>query len=181
MVLHTCKYQIFSRGTNAFSCPLITVFICTWERRKVIGTLIQYNTYAGLDVQHKAKVGGNNSSSISLWINHILKKLGHWQEVITARDIKQPFHHIVPIKQPPGGTGEENNTTKLLLKASSQMENCHHSFTLLPFLCTRYTCAEQRVCTFPGPSGSLILGSAFKAGAFFWRSSKERGSLFGKQ
>lgn len=124
----------------------------------------------------RQKVKSNNCSSLSLWINHIPERVGHWWKVITARDIKQPFHHILPKKQTPGWAGEENSTTNLLMK-TSQMENCQHPFTLLLFLCTLYTCTEQRVCTFLGP----ILDSAFKAGAFFWRSSKKRGHVFGKQ
>lgn len=49
MMLHTCKYQIFSRGTDTFSCPFTTAFICTQERKERLGTLIQYNSYTELD------------------------------------------------------------------------------------------------------------------------------------
>ena len=189
-MLHTCNYQIFSRETNAFSCPFITAFICTRKRREGLGTLIQYNGYTGLDALAQGrKVDSNRCSSLSLGINYIPRGLGHWQKVTTAWDRKQLFHHTLPIKQQPGGIVEENN-------GRGQQHNqapyediiSNGKLSALALYCISYVYntkvpppTELRVCTFLTPRWSHIVNSGSKAGAFSWGSSKKRGPLSGKR
>lgn len=72
MMLHTCKYQIFSRGTDAFSCLFTTAFICTQKRTEGLGTFIQYNSYTELNaLVQDTKPRATTAPPSPCWISHI--------------------------------------------------------------------------------------------------------------
>lgn len=188
-MLHTCKYQIFSRGIDAFSCPFMTAFICTQERREAWHphSVQQLSRTRCFGTRHE--VESNHCSSLSRWINHIPRGPGRWQKVTTARDRKQFFHPTLPIKQQPGGRVVENNGRgQQHNQAAYEDVLSDRKLSALVLYCISYVygtkvppATEFRVCTFLAPRWSHIAISSSKVGAFSWGFSKKKGPLSGKR
>lgn len=183
-MLHTCKYRVFSTGTDAFSCPFFTnAFICTQKRREWLGTLIWYNGYTKLD----ALAQGNKLRTITappspceLTTFSGNRATGRKQPLPGTE--KNSFNHTLSIKQQPEGIVGENNSSGQQHNQVAYEDIISNGKLTAPALYyTSYVYGtkvpppiEFKICTFLAPRWSHTVISSSKVGVFSWRSSEKK-------